>query len=125
MRQRDKIRAFPGKPCNVPVGVILTECFRNLLAHTVIHFSSGPVRALERKPVMHSEKQRSTSPLNMRSVSFTCMSSSLSSISVLGERGSVSGGRERAAWHGWRQGAGGLARLAAGSRWISTASGRE
>lgn len=59
----------------------LTECFRYLLAQTVTHFSSGPVRDLERKPVTHSEKQRSTRPLNIRSVSFSCISSSRSNTS--------------------------------------------
>ena len=53
-----------------------TECFMYFSAHVLTHFSSVAVSALLRKETTHSQKQRSTSPLNIRSVSFICSSSS-------------------------------------------------
>ena len=59
-----------------------TECFMYFSAHVLTHFSSVAVSALLRKETTHSLKHRSTSPLNMRSVSFSCISSSFCSIAA-------------------------------------------
>ena len=68
-----------------------TECFMYFSAHVLTHFSSVAVSALLRKETTHSLKQRSTSPLNMRSVSFSCISSSFCSIAVTSGNGSGQG----------------------------------
>ena len=59
-----------------------TECFMYFSAHVLTHFSSVAVSALLRKETTHSQKQRSTSPLNMRSVSLSCISSSFISMAA-------------------------------------------